>query len=399
MHRALGLVCILLSGCALDAQDIDGWSGVAGGPERLAGYLADGHRPAELRLRAARALVARDDFGLLQSVLDQAEDGPALVKALAPFARESLASEDAPARWRGVALGYLLLERATDLEEAAAQELAVALAEFALRELYIAEVPGKVAPEMALLGAAVARSNDVVPLMAAAAQREPNEARFLYLVALLAELRDPVVEEHMATVLLERARRSFPALSGDLVASMKANGNETVLRFLAELIRDGKLPDALRIEGFNAASRLGPRAIPTLLRVLATPDLPFLDLFLALRSVWQYGGPAQLATALRALSPEGPWPTEGAGFKDEVEAFCDNRLAEKPNEVKPILTELVGDPNWVTRAFALACISRLYPDEAAGLLEPLRKDKTPLPGWSEAGEPMTFASAVAALGR
>ncbi|MCA9528318.1 MAG: hypothetical protein KC549_18665, partial [Myxococcales bacterium] len=236
-------------------------------------------------------------------------------------------------------------------------------------------------------------------LLAAAGTLESEEA-FLELVDLLAQLRDADVQRAAAGLLLARARKAHPEVSPALAAALRANGNETLLRYLLELTRDPRLSPKVRGEGFNASMRLGPAAIPGLLRILAT-DLPADDdaRWLALRDIWEKGGAGSLAAALRALPAEGRWSTEGASFKDEIEGFCDNRLADKAEEVRPVLTELVGDPNWVARAFAMACIVRLYPDDARALLKPLRADQTALPGWSEAGEPTTFASAIKGLAR
>ena len=119
--------------------------------------------------------------------------------------------------------------------------------------------------------------------------------------------------------------------------------------------------------------------------------------YLALRGLWEAGGPAHLGAALRALPPEGKWPSAGTEFRDDIDAFCDNRVATKSAEAKPVLIELLDDPNWIARAYALRCITRLYPNEAADLVNILAEDLSALPGWQESGEPSSFAEAVKAL--
>lgn len=403
LHGALlgGALAGTLMGCAIDATDIDTWPAVAGGSQRLAGYALDTKRPLELRMRAVRGLFGKGDLDHLMAVIDRAEDRPALAMGAAELVIETLPGADAAAppgetQWRALALGYLLLEDVTPLGDALADRLATAVADRGLAWLALPP-KGSVAPEVAVLGAAVARPLVVVPPMVTAARAAKSEDGFLYLVDLLAELREPAVDLSTATLLLERARRSLPQLSPALAARMKANGNETLLRVLVGTVGDVRVPPPVRTEGLNAASRLGARAVPALLEALAMQQVDDDYRWVTLVAVWSYGGPPQLAAALRALPTEGQWPTEGASFKDAIEGFCDNRLAEKPGEVRPILLELLEDPSWVARAFSLACIGRLFPAEAFELARPLRKDTTPLPGWSEAGAGMTLGAAALAL--
>ncbi|MEZ4463413.1 MAG: hypothetical protein R3F43_02575 [bacterium] len=404
MHRSvprapLFAALLLVGGCAFDGQDVAGWATVAGGNERLAGYLIDADRPLPLRYQAAEVLVAKDELPHLLAAVRQAPDEAVLAGHLAEVALDGLA--DAERAGRSAALAYLLLERPSALADQA-EALALALADWGVAGLPMTAkaLTGPLRPDMAVLGAAQAVPVAVRAKVLAAAGALESEEAFLELLDILAQLRDPAIQEAAAGLLLARARQAWPAVSPALAAALRANGNETLLRFLLELTRDPRQSPKVRGEGFNASRRLGPAAIPGLLRILAT-DLPADDdaRWLALRDIWEKGGPASLAAALRALPAEGQWPQEAASFKDEIEGFCDNRLATKAEEVRPVLTELVQDPNWVARAFAMACIVRLYPDDAAGLLKPLRRDQTALPGWSEEGEPMTFATAVKRLGR
>lgn len=393
------LLSLLLAqaACTFEAADIDGWQNVQNGVPRLAGYLADAKRPLELRTRAAQRLFEVDQLDYLMGVISAAtpEQRQVILAPLAKLAIDTLGDADPLRADRAAALAYHLLEYAAELGD---QRGPVAEA---LMKVALTQVPPtrrtRISADKALLGAAVAHP-PVVEALIEAARETDDEDRFLALLALLGELRTPELAQRRAELLLAHARKVYPAIGEDLARAMLDDRNPTVLKFLLELTRDHQLPLAVRSLGFSAAGRLGDESIPGLLRVIRT-DFPAVDdaRYLALRRIWETGGPAQLGPALRALPAEGKWPTEGTEFRDDIDAFCDNRVATKAAEARPVLVELLEDPNWIARAYALRCITRLYPDEAAALVAVLAEDQTPLPGWQESGEPSSFAEAVKAL--
>lgn len=402
---ALGLLASS-PGCTFEASDVDSWQDVQGGMPRLAGYLADGARPLALRMRAARGLFDKDQVDYIMAVVAQADaaDRKILLPELAKLAKDSLGDADRKIANRGTALAYYLLEYGTPAYDkvlgAATPALAEALATNALSRIPPSD-SATISPQKALLGSALAHPA-VVDMMTAAAKTaavDPTaERRFLVLLDYLGALRQPAIARLRAELLLARARAVYPEISDALVQAMLANRNPTLLKFLIELTRDPALPERIRAFGFAAMSQLGKDAIPNMMRVVQT-DFPTPDdaRYLALRGLWESGGPAQLGAALRALPSEGKWPQAGTEFRDDIDAFCDNRVATRAAEAKPVLIELLDDPNWIARAYALRCITRLYPNEAADLVGILTEDLTPLPGWQESGEPSTFAEAVKAL--
>ena len=404
-----GLLLGLLAsspGCSFEASDVDGWQDVQGGLPRLAGYLADGTRPLKLRMRAARGLFAKDQVDYIMAVVAKADAAQRtlLLPKLARLAQESLADPDAQTVNRGASLAYYLLEYGTPAHQNVLGAATPALAE-ALAKNGLSRIPPKedatISPKKALLSAALAHP-PVVDLMIGAAKAaavDPTaERRFLVLLDYLGALRQPAMTTLRAELLLARARAVYPKISDALVQAMLADRNPTLLKFLIELTRDPALPERIRGFGFAAMSQLGKDAIPNMMRVVRT-DFPTPDdaRYLALRGLWEAGGPAHLGAALRALPPEGKWPSNGTEFRDDIDAFCDNRVMTKAAEAKPVLIELLDDSNWIARAYALRCITRLYPNEAADLVGILAEDLTPLPGWQESGEPSSFAAAVQAL--
>lgn len=396
------LACTLwLGGCAFEAADLDTWRTVQNGKPRLAGYLADTQRPLELRVHAATALFDTDQLPLLMAVIDaaNAEQRSILAPPLATLAMEKLGDTDRKIMVRARALAYYLLEYRDALGDKTAP-LAEALTGSALKTVP-PQFRDAVGPEKALLAAAIAHPPVVTTITdaaEAAATAPDGEARLLTLLDYLRQLRTADVAQTRARLLLLRARAVYPKISGALAQAMLVDGNPTLLKFLIELTRDPGVSDQVRNRGFAAMGRLGKDAIPGMLRVVQT-DFPTPDdaRYLALRGLWEAGGPASLGAALRALPAEGKWPTKGTEFRDDIDAFCDNRVATKKAAAKPVLIELLDDSNWIARAYALRCITRLYPDEAAELTTVLKDDLTPLPGWQESGEPSSFAAAVKAL--
>jgi hypothetical protein len=397
------LAFFLLSplGCAFEAADIDAWRSVQNGKPRLAGYLADAKRPTELRVRAAKALFEEDQLPYIMAVVKAAtpEQKKLLAQPLSAMAISKLGDADRKTMVRARSLAYHLLEFEEALGAGTA-ELADALAQSALKS-----VPPKmrdaIGPKKALLGAAVAHPPIVDQIVKAAEAAAPDpaaEARFLTLLEYIGDLRTPDAARTRARLLLMRARAVYPKISGALAQAMLVDRNPTLLKFLIELTRDPTLSEQVRNRGFVAMGRMGKDAIPGMMRVVQT-DFPTPDdaRYLALRGLWEAGGPAYLGAALRALPAEGKWPVKGTEFRDDIDAFCDNRVATKKAAAKPVLVELLNDSNWIARAYALRCITRLYPDEAAELVSVLQDDLTPLPGWDESGEPSSFAAAVKAL--
>lgn len=399
--RILAFFLLSPLACSFEAADIDAWRSVQNGKPRLAGYMADAKRPLDLRIRAATVLFEEDELPFVMAVLKAAapEQQAQLAPKLSALALSKLDDADRKIMVRARSLAYHLLEF-KDALGADAPKLAEALATSALKT-----VPPKfrdtIGPKKALLGAAVAHPPVVGQIVKAAEAAAPDpaaEARFLTLLDYIGGLRNTDAAQTRARLLLMRARAVYPKISGALAQAMLADRNPTLFKFLIELTRDPGLSRPVHEAGFIAMGRMGKDAIPNMMRVIQT-DFPTPNdaRYLALRGLWEAGGPAYLGAALRALPPEGKWPVKGTEFRDDIDAFCDNRVATKKAEAKPVLIELLDDSNWIARAYALRCISRLYPDEAAELVGVLKDDLTPLPGWDESGEPSSFSAAVKAV--
>lgn len=441
MLRALTAALLALTGCAIDEQDLAGWPAVAGGEGRLAAVLADEHRDARLRSHAVTLLIREGALDHLMGVVHTATPDQrgghleryarAIVALLAPppAAEATADPEAARAQANAAALGYYLLEYADEIRAPAAPPaaggappanspadppdnapaatldatLAAALVDWSLTQLHQPEnqraKPSRKLEDI-VLAALVARPAIAAPRVLDRMRTAADVRALLAMNALLSPITAPDLRRAQAEQLLAFARKVHPEIPPALAQAMVDNRNPTLLRALLDAARDPRVPVPTREIGLLAAKNLlKTDALGGLLLLLREDDPAGQNIFRlnALDYTWDLGGPARLADALQALPPDGTWWPDGVMFRAHVDSFCDHKLAPARDAVRPVLERLVDDPNWVTRAYALRCVERLYPADAALLLAPLVDDETPLPGWDAAGATTLGAHARAVV--
>ena len=428
------LPLLLAAGCAFDGGDLSRWKDVANGPKRLAGYLADTDRPMNLRQEAIEHLFVKDQLEQIMGVVKTTDevDRKVLLKFLVDFtARVFESHADPEVHGRAASLAYYMLVYVDLLDKGFDKKLIDPTVAWALDNFANPNAPtSRVRPRAMLLGCAVSRPSVAVPpivnhmreLRRTAATEhaldrgalkagKPKDSQnhrvtfnlalqtLLRLSGLLGEVRDVNAQRQVALVLLEAARELYPFIPEALAEAMVANQDETLLRFLLDGVRDHRVPDGTRDVGLRVARELlREKAIDQLLVIAGTDDASVNNVprMSALDLLWDFGGVERLEQALRRLPPSGTWPTDGADFKEELDVFCDNRVARSKEAALPVLTRLTADQNWVARIYAIECITRLFPARAPELLEGLELDETPLRGWSVDG-PTTIGDVVRAV--
>lgn len=402
-----------ITGCAVDGDDLAAWEQVAEGEGRLAAYLADPGRPVELRAKALAVLLKMKAIDNIMGVLKVAapDERAVLLKMYATAIVTVLTKMHTRDEKEAAAtLGYDVLEHVDELKggtdgtgEARDKLLVDTIVEWCLEELGKPSEkrarPGRKIDDI-LLAALAVRPEVAGPRVADKMRAAGDAAELLQIDALLSKVEDPAIRGSQAKHLLDFARRVYPEVPPDVARAMVANRNQTLLRFLLDAARDPRVPPETRRIGLvDASAQLKAEAVGGLLLVLAADDPKHLNVMRinALDLAWDHGGVARLADALQALPPSGHWWTEGVQFRVFVDGFCDNKLAPARDAAKPVLERLVDDPNWVTRTYAMRCVERLYPEEAAALLAPLIEDDTPLAGWSAEGETTIGAHAAAVI--
>ena len=405
----VAILAALLAGCALDAQDIERWAVVADGDQRLAGYLADPERPIDLRQRAAIVLLRMDQPQQIVGVLANAtaDDRQRLMPYVAASVVTALREVgDDDAAGRAANLGFYLLRYADDLtgpadkDRSRDQQLVETLIDWCLA--------GYDDPEASdahrrctsiLLAAGSVRPQWTAPRLLDDMRQATELDRLVLINGILARLKDPAAHRQQGRALLEFARRRYPQLEPPLADAMVHNRNPTLLRYLLDAARDRRVPQETREIAQEAArDHLGKKGLPGFFRLLRTDeaDNGFAVRFNALDLIWLFGGVGQLEAALQAMPADLHWPTTGDGFKAEIDAFCDEQVARSAVTARPVLEQLLGNANWVARAYAAECVLRLYPDAAAQLLRGLTEDQTPLPGFSAEGGPTSLGAYVKA---
>ncbi len=387
----VGLLALSCLACSIDVEELNGWQRIAQGEKRLSAYLADSERPMELRIISARLLLKMDQLGCLVAVVNEAtpKDQRALLERYAQIIIGVLEGKEEPQlKLRAATLAFHLWALAEKMSKEALESSLQRVVEWCLQGLEDPAAPlEKRSLLEILLAAATVRPELALPPIYHHLQTLSNLPALLEFNRLLSRLKSGEVQHRLAATLLSYARRRYPELPPALAEAMLLNRDETLLRFLLELVQDQHLPPATRNLGMDAArDHLKEKALPGLFKLLTTdePDLSNTFRFQALELIWDFGGPKRLKQALAALPTDASWPEEEGSFKEEVERFCDFRLAQQREKVRAPLLKLLEEPSWVARLYAGICIRRLYPEEADKLLRHLRKDRSPLTGFTEA---------------
>ena len=396
---------------ATTIDDLDTWQSVTGGKARLAAFLAENRQEQEqpLRFHAAGVLVKMGAFTEIMDVVQNADEQQRqyLLHGLARVVSDTLLKDHKEAhKVHAFLLGYYLLEHIELLTgsnkhgERRDQLLVETVVDWGMEVLKQQKQVelGAYSLQDILLAAALVRPQYVLPILEPAMQGEPDLNRFLTVNEILSRLEDKTLRHRQAGVLLQYGKKVYPNVHPLLAKAMLKNQNETLLRFLLDAARDYRVPVGTRQAGLEAASTLKEKALDGLFLVLQTDDPETMNIqrLNALDLIWDSGGTDQLKKALQILPAGGTWWPEGTLFKANVDEFCDVKLKPAKDDVREVLVELVDDPNWVTRVYAMECIVLLYPEDAPRLLTPLAKDDTALMGWSMEGE-ITIAAVVAEL--
>ena len=405
----LGVLVLAPMMCATGADDLDAWKSVSNGKEKLATYIADSEREGKLRFHAAKTLVRMGAYTELMDVIQGVDEQQRqfLLRGLAGSVTDKLLKDyKQTEKVRFFLLGYYLLEHidlltgANKHGERRDQLLVETMTDWGLDILKQDNGKkidlGSYALTDVLLAAAMKRPMYAVPILQPAMAGAPNIERFLAINAILSRLEDPTLRHQQSGTLLNYAKKVYPNVSPLLAQAMLKNQNETLLLFLLDCARDYRVPVGTRQAGLEAATTLKEKSLDGLFLVLQTDDPETLNIqrLNALDLIWNYGGTDMLRKALQTLPAGGTWWPTGVDFRAHVDEFCDEKLKPAKDDVRETLVDLVDDPNWVTRVYAMECIMRLYPGDAAKILSPLAKDDTVLKGWHADGE-TTIAAAVA----
>lgn len=383
---------VLLGGCHIDEEDLARWKHVHGGVDRLTGYLAESHRPLELRVRAARHLFEMGASGQVVLVVKQtpeAERGD-LLEPLLLWLSTRFASAEPSEAPRAKDLLYALIPYCKDLPPGIVQPVVDNLMEWAIPQLFARQLTSGRPVEQVIIAAGLIWPAQVSEPILEALRTGADADRVPKLVRLITQFADPKVRLAVAAALLDLGKKSLPVLPEPVILALEADGNETLLRFLLDAARDPEIELATRSKCvLSAVKGMGEKAIPGLEDLLRSEDpLNHNDLrWAVLAELVRVRGPKGLDAALAALPEGSGWPDEADTMKTRIEQFCEASVQPDRDKMRRSLLLALDLPNATARTFAAVCVRALFPDEAAELLAPVRDDKTALRGFGREPPP------------
>lgn len=392
LRRPLTLWAALsLSACSLQAEDLQAWTTVSQGADRLAGYLADPQRPLALRLWAAQHLFDMGQWAHLIDVLraTPAADRPALLAPLAERSVQQLAAPatESPSPAQVAQLAYALLEFHAQLDPEPRAALVTGALQWALPQLH---QPNAAHTQLALklLSASTLADETLTQArLTAWLDQDPPDVALLPVAQQVQKLRSAPLDAALASALRRLMHRAPAQLTLTHIEAALANGHPELLRTLLRSVADQRVPFPARALAMNGASqRLQAQGLPLYLQLIGTDEPQHRNQVraLAFDLSWQHGGLDQLAAMLAALPAQGHWPQTGArSLRAEAEAFCETQLSAHRAQARPALLQQFEGQNGAAKSFALACVLRLYPEAIPDVLLPYLDDPTPLVGWTE----------------
>ena len=407
-YQIIGLITLVLLGfgCSIGGSKLQEWSESKNGETRLGAYLADVSRDRILRNDALDFLIQGNHFPTILGVLENMEGleqkfwvKQAWLKVAQRLEKQRFSMVE---RIEAASLAYFLLSfrqhldgyanEGTTYQQPFADFAVVNLVTWSLETLKNEEEVPKGTKKLSdvMFAAAVAYPKGVLPQFEGFLSTLPSERDFLLVTDILHNLKSLEAHQIEAKSLLVFANKQYPNVSVEVATRLLRNRNETLLRFLLDTLVDVRVKPEVRLMGLKSVEVLKELATSGLLAALRVdePGRGNLVRTQALEQLWRNaGGKKVLKKALLSLPPSGTYWPEGVKFRDEVRRFCDQVLAESAADIQDQLIDVSQSENPISQLYATECILRLYPNDAAVLLAPLKKieSEKEILGWSEDG--------------
>lgn len=405
----ISLSVILLFGCEIDEQKLEKWSVDAQGQAKLAAYALEFERPPTLRQTAIKELYLKRRYNLMLTMFEQVGelkiDRDARLKQLASdFAKvidealkvDSITPEEES---RVAEIGYYLLtvNAARDVIAQEHVDLLKSLTSWSLNHLreanrkVISPVQGKDAlvDPSKLLRAILLTSESDQALMGELFEviKKDMSAHLdkvdyaLRLHKVIDPLKNKTLSAGFAELwmqVLTLAHREQPkAITPEVLAAVRENGNITLVRLLIDLGRDQESvadPKALSSEIRQALdqARTSPHLKSlrdNILRVISSERAATRLIFDGLYWAWTLGDQSDLKALLMSLPKEFKVPVLGRELRENVDQVC----ADLSSADRDVLYEQLEDTlvslkskreHWLARLITVACLDQLYPDGA-----------------------------------
>jgi HEAT repeat protein len=397
----------LAAGCEVTPDKIARWKETERGPKKLREALGNDSVSPALRGQALAALVELGMTSEALTELDQAPDAarqnivhgalPALGALLGPPG--SPAPTTRPQREAKDAL-FTLRKNAAAADRAQIDDLLIA---WTTADLGGRMSQGGNSSEKILLAIGPRATPRLMQLLVA------NSPQTVTAASLVGRLGDDATRAHAADQLVAAIRKSPSVAQAEplyqalgLVGGPRATaflvdaaehgsdrGREKALLALGQgrldphdqaalagalrLAGDKKVPGEVREAAFQVAEKIGPEAVPGLIKLMADPDDTVR--WRAVEAALAAGKDKAVQPVLEAISPGRPYK------KEDLDSYVVHDLGLiGPAALAPLKDELKSK-SWVAKVVAVRGLSAMGKAEDAPVLEPLLTDATPLKGW------------------
>ncbi len=413
-------LALAVAGCGTTPEQIEAWKGTQKGPDKLREVVQGGSAKPEIRGLAYAALV---EVGMVAEAGDDLKSAAACDReaiahgAVAPLVKLAApASPDEPKRARINAKDGLFQLRATATSEdrAAIDDALIAWTTADLAHRMSMGAHGTEKILTAIGPRAGARLAEI------AGDRGAPDGDRLDAARLLGKIGGREAREQAGGKLIEEAKgqrslqettvKELGLIGGDhavawlsrlaeddhqqalqrkrALLALTEGGDPAALPAALRIAADGKAPGDARDAAFGLAEKIGPTAVPGLLKL--TDDKQDEVRWQAVEAALKAGGPAAVKPTLEALSTARAYP------QDDLRSFVVHDLELLGAAVVPALRDELKSRSWVARIAAVMALQRLGKAEDAAALGALAADATPLRGWPGGATVGSQAKAVAA---
>jgi hypothetical protein len=191
-------------------------------------------------------------------------------------------------------------------------------------------------------------------------------------------LGDITVNTFFANLMLKTAKKNYPALKQGLVEEMIRNENETLLKYLIEVVRDNQAPLSIQRIALNRATEtFANESMPYIKRLLQSTSVEPELFFSAFEKGLKYGGISEFGTLIKAINPEFEKPLVDTSLRLATHQICKMIRPYKPkiqDFLIDLLDEMEDSPTyWYGRLTVAYCIQYIYPDEGKQILRKRQK--------------------------
>jgi len=165
--------------------------------------------------------------------------------------------------------------------------------------------------------------------------------------------------------------------------------DQAALAGALRICSDKKAAGEVREAAFQLAEKIGPEAVPGLIKLMGDPDDTVR--WRAVEAALAAGKEKAVSPVLEAMSPAKPYK------KEDIDSYVVHDLGMIGPAALPPLKDELKSKSWVAKIVAVRGLAAVGTAKDADALAPLVADATPLKGWGTATLGTEAKGALAAL--